>query len=745
MLHLKKYFTEGLIQIAILLSLCGVIVDVGLGPYLPLSWEDMILGPTSALTQTQFHNLRNIEDGHRLHPKSVDLDTFFTARRLLGWVHSADRLQVPRAELETWLVQREPDPLPLGHPDQLSPLGRGLTGEERDHDGSAVEPRTGAGAGQEEELSDAGATRAELEPQTGRDPELWPTLPSDDPSDLEIHWQDVFSIMQPEDKDFDMWTSPDHTPCSRARWTPVDVGSEALLHHCTDLETEAPLQHGALNGLLGSGRQSEPEHVLLPLTPSAQLDDQSAAFHDSSVFTCHSPPHHMDLLAEETGHADDSDAFNMNLLVPDLADNMEDCPSHLDANAHSWDSTPSSSANSQEGNVTQDCLGSPSRTTADDKEADIEGEDDLQSPLSGLLDDIAMLDDVRLLDLALDDAFSPENCLDCDMVQTEPKTDKHCVSGDAGREDQSQAGVQREGEDEAETDSGLSLDFSHSPASPCDSEASSYSSSSSSLSPVESLSSKDSDDDAEEAFADSDMEVAVSIKQEEEEEEEEALGAVGGWKTDTVKKVKYEDHTFFEGFRIDHDHTYNQPWSQASPPPLGKMQSQHIRPNPSSYRRLTKASAWGRDERRAQTLKIPFSSELIVNLPVEEFNDLLTNRQLSEEQVALIKDIRRRGKNKIAAQNCRKRKLDVLLGLEDEVSALTRRRSWLLREKREALKKLQEVKRQLGALYQEVSSRLRDEHLLHFGPGGGGVSVATNRRQAPLYRRRKTGKKQEKE
>lgn len=95
MLYLKKYFTEGLIQMAILLSLCGVRVDVGLEPYLPSSLHEMILGPTSALTQTQFHNLRNrLDEGHSLHPKSVDLDEFFTARRLLGWVHSLDRLQV---------------------------------------------------------------------------------------------------------------------------------------------------------------------------------------------------------------------------------------------------------------------------------------------------------------------------------------------------------------------------------------------------------------------------------------------------------------------------------------------------------------------------------------------------------------------------------------------------------------------------------------------------------------------------
>lgn len=93
MLHLKKYFTEGLIQMAIMLSLCGVRVDVGLEPYLPPSLQEMILGPTSALTQ--FHNLRNqLEEG--LQPKSVDLDGFSRAQRLLGWTWSLDRLQVEK-------------------------------------------------------------------------------------------------------------------------------------------------------------------------------------------------------------------------------------------------------------------------------------------------------------------------------------------------------------------------------------------------------------------------------------------------------------------------------------------------------------------------------------------------------------------------------------------------------------------------------------------------------------------------
>lgn len=142
MLNQKKFLSEGLIQVAILLSLCRLRVDVGLEPYLPRSWYQMIQGPTSALTQTQFHNLRNhLEDGHGLSPKTVDLDQFFTARRLLGWVRSLDRLQVPHAAVETWLVQREPDQFPVGRQRYPSLLEGAPPPGRRDHMAPTVEPR----------------------------------------------------------------------------------------------------------------------------------------------------------------------------------------------------------------------------------------------------------------------------------------------------------------------------------------------------------------------------------------------------------------------------------------------------------------------------------------------------------------------------------------------------------------------------------------------------------------------------
>jgi nuclear factor erythroid 2, invertebrate len=37
----------------------------------------------------------------------------------------------------------------------------------------------------------------------------------------------------------------------------------------------------------------------------------------------------------------------------------------------------------------------------------------------------------------------------------------------------------------------------------------------------------------------------------------------------------------------------------------------------------------------------------IINLPMDEFNDLLSKHEMTEEQLTLCRDIRRRGKNKV--------------------------------------------------------------------------------------------------
>lgn len=313
-------------------------------------------------------------------------------------------------------------------------------------------------------------------------------------------------------------------------------------------------------------------------------------------------------------------------------------------------------------------------------------------------------------------------------------------------------------ENQADSDSGLSLGHSHS--SPCPSE-SSYSSSSSSsssscVSAEESFFSEDEDEDMHGSLSSPEMDMGVTVKQEPEEEE---LGAVGGWYAEDLKEPfhrSFGNDKLLNGLpwleHVGHDHTYNQPWPSPSAPSPGKAASQTPR-SPlrnaaaAPYHHISEARMWGRDDRRARSLKIPFSNEVIINLPVDDFNDLLTSSRLTEEQLALIRDIRRRGKNKIAAQNCRKRKMDVLLGLREDVSDLVRRRARLLREKQENLRNLQEMKRQLRTLYQDVFSGMRDsegrpldptEHVLQFE--GEAITVESHSRSAGALT--KPGKKQ---
>ena len=54
-----------------------------------------------------------------------------------------------------------------------------------------------------------------------------------------------------------------------------------------------------------------------------------------------------------------------------------------------------------------------------------------------------------------------------------------------------------------------------------------------------------------------------------------------------------------------------------------------------------------RDERKALSLGLPITVHDIITLPMDEFNDMLSKHDLSEDQLTLCRDIRRRGKNKV--------------------------------------------------------------------------------------------------
>nr|XP_034990225.1 endoplasmic reticulum membrane sensor NFE2L1 isoform X6 [Zootoca vivipara] len=300
---------------------------------------------------------------------------------------------------------------------------------------------------------------------------------------------------------------------------------------------------------------------------------------------------------------------------------------------------------------------------------------ELPDPLGGLLDE-AMLDEISLMDLATEEGFNP--------VQASRL------------------------EEEFDSDSGLSLDSSHSPASLSSSEASSSSSASSSFS----------------------EEGAVGYNSDSENVDvEDAEGAVG-YQPEYSKfcRMSYQNPSQLQYLpyleHVGHNHTYNMAprtldTDEPQPATMGKKSAKDKQAD-----FLDKQMS--RDEHRARAMKIPFPNEKIINLPVEEFNELLSKYQLSEAQLSLIRDIRRRGKNKMAAQNCRKRKLDTILNLERDVEDLQRDKSKLLREKVEFLRSIRQMKQKVQNLYQEVFGRLRDENGQPYSPNQYALQYASN-------------------
>ena len=88
----------------------------------------------------------------------------------------------------------------------------------------------------------------------------------------------------------------------------------------------------------------------------------------------------------------------------------------------------------------------------------------------------------------------------------------------------------------------------------------------------------------------------------------------------------------------DENSVKNEENSRSFKPNNKKLQS-----NNNDSESLKKDPHLNRDEKRARTLKIPISTHDIINLPIDEFNERLTKYELTEIQLSLIRDIRRRG------------------------------------------------------------------------------------------------------
>ncbi|KAM4724356.1 transcription regulator protein BACH2-like isoform 2-T2 [Anableps anableps] len=101
-------------------------------------------------------------------------------------------------------------------------------------------------------------------------------------------------------------------------------------------------------------------------------------------------------------------------------------------------------------------------------------------------------------------------------------------------------------------------------------------------------------------------------------------------------------------------------------------------------------------------VKLPFPVDQISNLPRNDFQVLIKMHNLTSEQLEFIHDIRRRSKNRIAAQRCRKRKLDCIQNLETEIQKLVSEKEKLLSERNQLQVCMSELWQNLSFLSQQV-------------------------------------------
>ncbi|XP_005872155.1 PREDICTED: transcription regulator protein BACH2 isoform X2 [Myotis brandtii] len=101
-------------------------------------------------------------------------------------------------------------------------------------------------------------------------------------------------------------------------------------------------------------------------------------------------------------------------------------------------------------------------------------------------------------------------------------------------------------------------------------------------------------------------------------------------------------------------------------------------------------------------VKLPFPVDQITDLPRNDFQMMIKMHKLTSEQLEFIHDVRRRSKNRIAAQRCRKRKLDCIQNLECEIRKLVCEKEKLLSERNQLKACMGELLDNFSCLSQEV-------------------------------------------
>lgn len=91
---------------------------------------------------------------------------------------------------------------------------------------------------------------------------------------------------------------------------------------------------------------------------------------------------------------------------------------------------------------------------------------------------------------------------------------------------------------------------------------------------------------------------------------------------------------------------------------------------------------------------------------MDEFNNIIANSNMREDQINVCRDIRRRGKNKIAAQNCRRRKVEQIASLAEEVTTVRERKAAIMAERAELEAEVREWIHRLNKLEEYILKAL---------------------------------------
>uniref|UniRef100_A0A1A7YGT9 BTB and CNC homology 1, basic leucine zipper transcription factor 1 n=1 Tax=Iconisemion striatum TaxID=60296 RepID=A0A1A7YGT9_9TELE len=116
------------------------------------------------------------------------------------------------------------------------------------------------------------------------------------------------------------------------------------------------------------------------------------------------------------------------------------------------------------------------------------------------------------------------------------------------------------------------------------------------------------------------------------------------------------------------------------------------------------------NNKRAAEINLPFPVEQISELSRSAFQQLLKNHNLTQDQLEFVHDVRRRSKNRVAAQRCRKRKLDSIHQLECEIKKLNMEKGRLLQERNDLEQNLEEMQQNLCGLCKSVNIESGSEH-----------------------------------